>query len=429
MFNSKKRQLVKINKLFKKSFIVVVILILLAISFFSGAYFSVRSQSVRSVAGKEKIFFGKLTGKYTENEEGKISEDIDFGLYWELWDALKRQYVDENDISDEKMFYGSLKGLAASLGDPYTVFFDPDDSEEFEESLSGTFEGIGAEVGIRDDVLTVISPLDGMPAQKAGLKPGDKIYEIDGETSNKLSIEDAVKKIRGKRGTKVVLTIGRKGVDEYIKIEVERGVIRVPSIKTEMKDGIFVIKLTNFNDNTLGLFNEAVNEILVKKPKGIILDLRNNPGGYLDTAIEIASEWVEDGVIVSEKFGNGKEKKHNARDDARLKNYPTVILANYGSASASEIVTGALKDYKLATIVGEKTFGKGSVQVLEYLDDSSMTKITIAKWFTPNGDSIDKEGIEPDEKIEYTAEDFKADIDPQMDKAIEIIKNNKINKK
>lgn len=422
MFNKDKKWKGERGGFLKKASFVVLILVLLVITFLAGMYVAKNNEAFGELAKDEALLLGKLTGKYSQDNEGRLSQDIDFSLYWELWDVLRNEYVDKETINEQKMFYGSLRGLAASLGDPYTIFLNPKDSQEFSENLSGTFEGIGAEVGMRDEVLTVIAPLEGMPAQKAGLLPGDKIFAVDSESTLNMTIDEAVNKIRGEKGTKVILTIFREGMDETMNIEIERGVIYVKSVTTEIRDdSIFVIKMFNFNDDTLRLLNKAIIEILVRNPKGIILDLRNNPGGYLETAIEVASEWVEEGAVVLEKFGDGQEVSYQARGVARLKDYPTVVLVNMGSASASEIVSGALKDYELATIVGEKTFGKGSVQALENFRDGSSAKITVAKWLTPNGDSINDEGVTPNEEVEYSLEDFKEGRDPQMEKAVEIL--------
>ncbi len=418
----KERESKKEIKIFKKALLVIFVLLLLLISFFSGMYVAKTNEVFSELAKKETVFLGKIAGKYSEDTKGRLSQNIDFDIYWNLWDTLKERYIDTEEITEQKMFYGSLKGLAQSLGDPYTIFLDPKDSADFNESLTGIFEGIGAEVGIRDDVLTVIAPLDGMPAQIAGLMPQDKIFFVDGGSTLNMTIDEAVAKIRGEKGTKVVLTIFREGMDETMDIEVERGIIEVKSVKAELRDdGIFVIKISSFNQDTLGSFNKAVRELLVRDPKGLIVDLRNNPGGYLTTAIEITSEWVNNNTVVIEKTSDGKEEKHQSVGIARLKDYPTVVLVNIGSASASEIVAGALKDYEIATIVGGKTFGKGSVQGFESFRDGSAVKITVAKWLTPNGNSINDEGITPDEEVEYTIEDFKAGRDPQMDKAVEIL--------
>lgn len=353
------------------------------------------------------------------------SEEIDFDLYWEVWDKIKSNYVDTNQLSDKELFYGSLRGLAESTDDPYTVFMDPEEAKEFTDDLAGTFEGIGAEIGIRKDIPTVIAPLDGMPAQKAGLRAGDKIYAVNSEPTLGLSLNEIIKKIRGPKDTEVTLTIIR-GDEKPSDIKITRSVIITKSVKTEFRsDGLYVIKLSNFNNDTEQLFNAAVNDILVKKPKGIILDLRNNPGGYLDTSVALASEWIEEGPIVAEQFNGNRRNEYPARGRARLKDFPTVVLVNQGSASASEILAGALRDYKVAKIVGETTYGKGSVQSLSDLEGGATLKITVAKWLTPAGDYINDKGLEPDIKIEMTMDDVDNERDPQLDKALEILKGKK----
>ncbi|MFA6988441.1 MAG: S41 family peptidase [Candidatus Gastranaerophilaceae bacterium] len=318
------------------------------------------------------------------------------------------------------MFYGAVRGMVASLGDPYTVFMDPKISEEFSNDLAGTFEGIGAEIGIKDDVLTIIAPLADMPAEKAGLLAGDKVLEIDTVSTAGIAIDEAINKIRGPKDTEVKLLIAREGV------VVKRDKIVIKSVTTEKKDDIFIVRISSFNDDTEKLFNEAVVKIIEANPKGIILDLRNNPGGYLDTAIEVSSEWIEEGLVVIEKYSEEKKIEHLARGRARLSGFPTVVLVNQGSASASEIVAGALQDYKFAQIVGKKTFGKGSVQTLTNLEDGSSIKITVAKWLTPLGRSINDEGIEPNEDVEFKIEDYEAGKDPQLDKALEILSKQEV---
>jgi carboxyl-terminal processing protease len=351
-----------------------------------------------------------------------------FNLYWEVWDRLKSDYVDKNMIKDEDMFYGSLRGLASSMDDPYTIFMDPAEAKEFADDLSGTFEGIGAEVGMRDDIVTIIAPLSGMPAEKAGLRSGDKVYTIDDESTIGLTIDQAVKRIRGPKGTEVKLTVIRESEDAPLNIIITRGLIVVKSVKTEMRsDGIFVISVSNFNDDTMSLFNVAVKEALTKDPEGIILDLRNNPGGYLDTAIGMASAWVKEGPVVVEQFGEGRRQEYFANGNNSLGEFKTVVLINEGSASASEIVAGALRDYNKASLVGGKSFGKGSVQSLRSLSDGSTLKVTVAKWLTPAGDFINDKGITPEYEVEYTKEDFDKEIDPQLDKALELILNGDIN--
>lgn len=396
----------------KKIGIGIIGLAFVALVFFGGYYIGQNNQdnSLRPIAYSA-----------VEENEGSQSE-LDFNLYWEVWDNVKANYVDKIKISDKELFYGSLRGIAESTGDPYTVFMDPSEAKEFADDLAGTFEGIGAEIGMRDDITTVVTPLDETPAKKAGLLPGDKIYAVNDEATIGLSVSEVVKKIRGPKDTKVKLTIIRDSGKPF-DLEITRGVIVVKSVKTEMRsDGVYVIRISSFNDDTYALFLAAVDDILVKKPKGIILDLRNNPGGYLDTSIKIASEWVEDGPVVVEQLNDNKRNEYPAEGLARLKDYKTVVLVNGGSASASEILAGALRDYKKATLIGETTFGKGSVQALRNLSDGSTLKITIAKWLTPAGDFINEKGIDPEIKIEMTADDINKNKDPQMNKAFEILK-------
>jgi carboxyl-terminal processing protease len=346
---------------------------------------------------------------------------FDFNLYFEVWNSIKDNHVDKNKIKDRDLFYGSLEGLTGATNDPYTIFMNPELTKEFYEDLSGTFEGIGAEIGMRNEIVTVIAPLDGMPAQKAGLRAGDKIYAIDGESALGLTVNEAVKRIRGEKGTEVTLTIIR-GENKPLDITIVRDMIFVASVKSEMlADNIYYIKISNFNDDTQSLFNQTVVEILLKQPEGIILDLRNNPGGYLETAVYIASEWIEAGPIVAEQFGENRRAEHPSNGSARLSSFPTAVLINEGSASASEILAGALRDYGKATILGKQSFGKGSVQAVKDLSDGSSLKITIAKWLTPEGDYIHDKGIAPQIEIDFTEDDINNDRDPQLDGAVEFI--------
>ncbi|RMD59154.1 S41 family peptidase [Candidatus Parcubacteria bacterium] len=407
---------------------VVLLLIVMVASFAGGVYFaglnysSTGQELGQASSSEDALWSGKVKNTYSPPPDGKLSQDVDFNLFWQVWDTLKEKYVDSAQVTDKKMFYGALKGMAAALGDPYTVFMDPKAAHDFEEDLAGTFEGIGAEIGIKNDTLTIIAPLPDMPAEKAGLKAGDQVYAIDGESTLGITIDEAVRKIRGPKGTQVTLTIWRKGFDNTKDITITRGTIVVKSVRTNLReDNIFVIKIISFNNDTEDLFNKAVREAINKSPRGIILDLRNNPGGFLDTAIEMASEWIEDGTVVIEKFNEERQNEYLARGRARLKGFPTVVLVNRGSASASEIVAGALQDYGLAVVVGEKTFGKGSVQTLEKFSDGSSVKVTIAKWLTPKGRSINDEGIEPDIKVKLTLDDYNHDRDPQVEAAIKVL--------
>lgn len=406
----------------KRVILGIFILLLMASSFYIGIFASQKYDIDKSLVDKDTVFLGNVLNKYEASKRENLAKDVDFNLFWEVWDKLKANYVDSDKIQDKELFYGAIRGMVASVGDPYTVFMNPVITKEFNDDLAGTFEGIGAEIGIKGGILTIISPLTDMPAQKAGLKPGDKVLAIDGEDTSGILIDQAVAKIRGKKGTDVVLTVWRDSFDAPKDFSITRGTIIVKSVKWNLRDdGIMVVSISHFNNDTAGLFDRAVNDIIKANPKGIILDLRNDPGGYLDTAIEVASEWIEDGVIVSEQKSDGTKNDYLARGRARLADYKTVILVNEGSASASEIVSGALKDYDKALIVGKKTFGKGSVQELMSFSDGSSLKVTIAKWLTPKGVNISEEGIAPNEEVDLTDEDFAADRDPQLDKAVEEI--------
>jgi len=349
----------KNKRFWKFTGVAVLCLLSLFCAFSAGAYLSQNSNSFGELLKKEANYFGvdKL------NSASAITSDIDFNLYWKVWNTLKDNYVDKGKLDDQTLFYGALKGLVAATGDPYTFFMDPKESKQYMDDLAGTFEGIGAELGLKNEIITIISPLNDMPAARAGLKAGDQIFAINGTSTLNMTVNEAVRQIRGPKGTTVTLTIFRQGEKDTKDYTITRDVIFVKSVKTEMRsDGIYLISVSAFNDDTGGLFQEAVNDIGVKKPKGIILDLRNNPGGYLDTAVDMSSEWVESGPVVIEKFSETKQNKYLTTGSAKLKDIPTVVLINGGSASASEIVAGALQDTKKATIVGEKSFGKGSIQ-------------------------------------------------------------------
>jgi carboxyl-terminal processing protease len=413
----------KNNNVFNKISNIFLVIILIIVSFLAGQS-SEKEQNAIQYTAKDGDYEVNIDNKYSSTPDGKTIKNVDFNLYWQVWDTVKSTYVDSENISEKDLFYGSLEGMIKAVDDPYTSFLDPELSKRFNDDLSGSFEGIGAEIGIRDDTLTIIAPIDGMPAQKAGLKSGDKVLSIDGKSTAGITIDKAVDTIRGEKGTTVTLTIYREGLEETKEITITRGVITIESVKTKiLEDQIMLISINNFNEDTEELFSKAIEELETKELKGIILDLRNNPGGLLDSAIEIASEWVETGPVVLEKFDENNITKYQARGIARLKNYQTVVLLNQGSASASEIVAGALQDYNKATIVGEQSYGKGSVQTLKPFTDGSSLKVTVAKWLTPEGVSISEKGITPDVEVEYTIEDFENDRDPQLDKAIEIIKS------
>lgn len=360
------------------------------------------------------------------NKNDSKSKEIDFSLFWQVWKELENKYVDADGLDARKLYYGAIKGMLAATEDPYTTFFDPSENKKFSEDISGSFEGIGAELGIKNNILTIVAPLQESPAEKAGLRSGDKIIKINGETAADMTIEEAVDHIRGKKGTTVTLTIFREGDQDTRDVSVTRDVINVKSVKLEFKDNnIALIELSRFGDDTNKLFADAINKVKNQNAKGLIIDLRNNPGGYLDSSIVVASKLLpKDKIVVIEEKADKSQIKMYSRGGDVASSLETVILINEGSASASEILAGALRDNRPdnVTLVGKKSFGKGSVQEFIDLPQGTAVKITVAKWLTPNGVQINEEGIKPDKEVELTNEDYEANRDPQMEEAIKVLK-------
>ncbi|MCK5027860.1 MAG: S41 family peptidase, partial [Candidatus Pacebacteria bacterium] len=320
----------------------------------------------------------------------------------------------------------AINGLVGSLEDPYSIFLPPIESKMFEEDVSGSFEGVGMEVGLRDNILTVISPLKNTPADQAGLMAGDKIIQIDETPTYDLALNEAVNIIRGPRGTIVTLSIVREGEDETLTIDIVRDKIEIPVLESELLDnGIYVIELYSFYETAPHLFEKAITEFKQSGSDKLIIDLRNDPGGFLNAAVDIAGNFLPNGKLIArENFGvDIKENEHRTRGNFLLKDYEydMVILINQGSASASEILAGALSEYNLATLVGEKSFGKGSVQELIKFNDGTSLKLTIARWLTPEGVSISEHGLTPDIEVPFSIEEFREGLDPQLDKAIGIL--------
>ncbi len=399
----------------KKILSPVLIIAFLILAFGAGFYYGQHSlPSIEKVSGIQNL------------EQGK-SQAVDFSLFWDAWNEIQQKFVNRTGLDYQKMVYGAISGMLASLGDPYTVFLNPQENKDFSQSLQGNLEGIGAEVGMRNNILTIISPLEDSPAQRAGFKPGDKILKINDELTAGMTVEEAVSKIRGPKGTEVRLTIARDGWDSAKEFKIIRDVINVPIVKLEMKSvgdkTIAHLTIYQFTENSETEFIKAVQQILTSDVKGIVLDVRSNPGGYLESAVEIASWFLPlEKMVVVEDYGNGKKIEHKSTGINKLGSYPLVVLIDQGSASASEILAGALRDDKGVKLVGEKSFGKGSVQQLEQLAAGTSLKITVAKWLTPSGHSIMDEGLEPDVKVEITKDDIDASRDPQLDKALEMLK-------
>lgn len=389
-------------------------------------------------------FFGVYRYGYTQGKEGGLGTslssfafgdnsscnpsnfDADFSLFWKSWDILKEKFVDTKKINNQEIIYGAIEGMFHATGDPYTTFFDPEENKEFDQSISGEFEGIGAELEKKNELLTVVAPLKESPADRAGLRSGDIIIAVNKEDITDMGLVESVSKIRGVKGTEVVLTIIREGASKTIDVSIVRETIKVESVVLEMRDDVALIEIRQFGEKTLQEFRVAVGNARMANMKSLVIDLRNNPGGYLSTAVEIASMMINPGsIVVIEEDGSGKRnelRSTKTTETEYLSKMPMVILINRGSASASEILAGALKHHREdVTLIGEKSFGKGSVQELVPLPQKTAAKITIAKWLTPSGEHIDKEGISPEIEVLMTEEDYQKDRDPQLDKAIETL--------
>jgi carboxyl-terminal processing protease len=385
----------------------IVGLILIAISFIGGFYYH------------EFIFQQYYKTAYSIDQ-------IDFSMLKKAWDQVSTDYVDPDKIDKEKMTYGSIAGMIKAIGDPYTEFYNPEEARKLEEDIAGSFEGIGLQMGVKNNQITAISPIKGTPAEKVGLRPGDVILAVDKTPTADLSIDEVVSMIRGPKDTKVTLTISREESDVK-DIEIIRAIIKVPSMEYEIKevsDGkkIAYISLYQFSDTISQDFKTTAVNILNSNVSGIILDLRGNPGGLVNQATAIAGWFLDKGqLIITEQDKNGEKTELNANGPSSFASMPLVILINEGSASASEILAGALKDNKQALIIGNNSFGKGTVQKIVNFDDGSSLKITVAKWYTPLGVRIQDTGIEPDIKVELTGDDYEQDKDPQLDKALQEI--------
>ncbi len=402
----------------KKNFLTFIIVAILG-----GAIFSAGFQAGLSRQPEEL-----RAGITLSNQGDNMPIKTDFSTFWKVWNTLNEKYVSDGTstpVADQDKIWGAISGLASSYKDPYTVFFPPVLSKEFENDIAGNFEGVGMEVGDKDGGVVVIAPLKNTPAYNAGIMAGDQIIKIDDTFTSGLNSTDAVKLIRGKKGTKVVFTLLRKGKKTPIEISVIRDTINIPTIDTKKRDDrIFVISLYNFSAMASSDFRNALREFILSNDSKLVLDLRGNPGGYLDAAIDMASWFLPVGnVVVKEDFGKSEPvKEYRSKGyDIFNSSLKMVILVDGGSASASEILAGALQEHKIATLVGTKTFGKGVVQELLKITPDTSLKVTIARWLTPNGLSISKSGLTPDVVIERTIDDFEKGKDPQMEKAVEIL--------
>ena len=375
------------------------------------------------------ILIGDHFATFSNNPVTPIGENIDMGPFWKAYDALNEKFVSTTASStiptSQEKVYGAIEGLADSYNDPYTSFFPPEEAKQFDAEVRGNFGGVGMELGVKDNVLTVVAPLKGTPADRAGIKAGDVIVKIGDKFTADMNVDDAINLIRGPAGTSVTVTI--KSGNTTKDITLVRDTIDIPTIDTKLRsDGVFVISLYSFSANSPELFRGALREFVLSGSDKLILDLRNNPGGYLDSAVDIGSWFIPAGkAIAIEDSGSNEPQKidrskgYNIFTD-KLK---MAILINGGSASAAEILAGALNEYGIATLVGEKSFGKGSVQELLDITPDTSLKVTVARWLTPKGRSISHNGLDPDINVKISDADAKNQIDTQMEKAADFLKN------
>ena len=390
----------------------VFFVVLVAVAFGLGFYWGQQQSRLVPIEGVTNLELGKPAA-------------ADFSLFWEAWLRIQERYAKASSATPQDLVYGAIRGMVASLGDPYTVFLDPQQAKMFLEDVSGSFEGVGMEIGLKKGILTVIAPLEGTPAQRAGVKAGDAILKIGDKGTEDMSVEEAVTLIRGPRGSSIKLSIFRSSWDEPRDFEITRQIIVVPSVSWELKEGdIAYVRLFQFSQKAAGDFQEAAREIEASPAKKIVLDLRNNPGGYLEIAQYVGGWFLERGqVVVIEDFAaEGEKEEYVSQGPSKLLSYPLVVLINEGSASASEILAGALRDNRRVKLVGAKSFGKGSVQELERLRGGSSLKITVANWLTPSGKIINGQGLEPDVNVEAEDGNGTEVKDSQLDRAIEIAK-------
>lgn len=368
-----------------------------------------------------------------ENQQPPKDVNIDFTLFWHTWNLLSREYVDKKAIDPKKMYYGAIQGMVSALGDPYTVFLPPESQKATKEDLGGSFEGVGIQLGFnKEKRLVVIAPLKDTPAEKAGIKAGDLILKINDKDTTNISLPEAVNLIRGEKGTQVGLEIYREGDKKPTPISLKRDTIIVRSVEYSLKNtpsgkNIAYIKLSKFGEKTNEEWNQAVSDALAQAPAGVILDLRNNPGGFLDGAVFIGSEFISTGDIVLQENAKGVRQGYKVNRVGRLLRQPVVVLINKGSASASEIVAGAIQDHKRGKLVGEQSFGKGTIQESQDLPGGTGIHITTAKWLTPNGNWVHNTGLKPDVEVELQDQTNEASAsgsiagDSQLDKALEVL--------
>lgn len=371
-----------------------------------------------------KMFPENITVTELSGTAAGQPSSVNFGAFWQAWDVINKNYLKADKIAAQDKVYGAIGGLVGSLKDPYSVFFSPKDNKKFQEDVQGNFGGIGAEIGSKKNNIVVVAPIKDTPASRAGLLAGDVILAINSTSTDGMSVDEAVRLIRGPKGTKVTLSVFRENWDKPKDFEIIRDTIMVPTLDFSMKDGgVGYIQLYSFNANSEYLFYNALSKLASGGAKGMILDLRNNPGGYLDVAVNLGGWFFRKGtLVVTEESRNGEKEEFRASGNEVLADFPIVVLINGGSASAAEILAGSLRDNRKVKLVGEKSFGKGTVQQVISLSDGSTVKLTIARWVLSSGKVLENGGLDPDFEVKITDDDVKNKRDPQLDKALEIIK-------
>lgn len=366
------------------------------------------------VVGTRAQFIGDyFFSPYTNKGNQTLSANLDLSEAQQIYDILKKKY--DGKLNVRELEEGLQSGMVEAVGDPYTQYFTAKQAQAFDDELNGTFTGIGAELGMRGEDLVVKSPVVDSPAEKAGVRAGDIIVSINKEDSTGLSVEEAVTKIRGEAGTDVTIGFVRSG--SVVDITITRAEISVASVKSEIVDGIGYLTITRFGDDTAGLAKQAATQFKQANVRGVVVDVRNNGGGLLESSVQVAGIWLNNKVVVEERQSGRATDSLKTGTNTILEGVPTVVLINEGSASASEILAGALRDHGAVQLIGEKSFGKGSVQELIDLPSGGKLKVTVARWYTPKGKNIDKEGIKPDIEVKLSEDDFNNNRDPQKDRA------------
>lgn len=406
----------KIRTYIQKNFVYLIVLIAV---FAGGIYVGQNFQF--SFKDNRPSIQGKLP-KTILNKDQPAAVNADFSLFWDAWEKVTSEHLQKDKIDPNKLVYGAINGFIQAIGDPYTTFLPPDQNKDFQNELDGYYEGVGIQIGYKDKSVVVISPLDATPAQKAGVKAGEEILKVDDKSIQDKTLGDIVSLIRGKAGTSVKIGL-RKTTGETYDITLTRERIKVKSVILTPKDNhIALIRVSRFGTTTDNEWDSVVSQVITDNYKGIVLDLRDNPGGELVSGIHIAGEFLKaSSVILMQENAQGVRTSMVNQRDGKLLDIPVVVLVNGGSASASEIVTGALRDNGRAKLVGEKTFGKGTVQEVQELDKGAGLHITTSKWLTPNGSWVNNNGLEPDFKVVVKEEDLKAQKDAVLDKAIEVL--------